>query len=106
MDALPPPHLTYEQYKARRDWLKPHPALTFEEITKRVVAQQGVNAIPQMSKPTIPPERAARMLTLASLSIWPEIIPKLSADDALDVAEKVTDAELRDALSKHSLGVS
>jgi hypothetical protein len=42
------------------------------------------------------------MLTLASPSIWGEIIPKLSAEGALEVAKKIA-VELRDALVKHSL---
>jgi hypothetical protein len=46
------------------------------------------------------------MLTLGSRNIWGEIIPKLSAEDALEVAERITDTELRDALVKHSLCAS
>ena len=49
-------------------------------------------------------ERATKMLTLASRNLWGEIIPKFSAEGALEVAEKVADVELRDALVKHSLG--
>jgi hypothetical protein len=100
---LPPPHMTYEDYKARREQLKTESVLSFEEVRKRVLA---LEAAKPPAKLTLLPERAARMLTLASPNIWGEIIPRLSAEDALDVAEKITDAELRDALIKHSLGGS
>jgi hypothetical protein len=44
------------------------------------------------------------MLTLTtSPSIRDKIIQNLSAGDALEVAEKIEDTELRDALVKHSL---
>ena len=36
--------------------------------------------------------------------MWGEIIPKLSAEDALEAAAKIEGADLRDALVKHSLG--
>lgn len=103
---LPPPHLTYDDYRARREQYKLGAVLSFEEVTKRVLAQQAAITSAQPStEPTLPPKRAARMLSIASPNIWGEIIPKLSAEDALEVAEQITDAELRDALVKHSLGV-
>jgi hypothetical protein len=43
------------------------------------------------------------MLALASPRIWDEIIPRLSAEGALEVAEKVADVKLRDVLIKYSL---
>lgn len=43
------------------------------------------------------------MLAVASPVLRSEIILKLAADDALSVAEKIDDPELRDALVKHSL---
>jgi len=105
-ERLPSPHMTYEDYKTRRQQHNAESALSFEEVTKRVLACQMVNAAQTPAKPTLPPERVARMLTLASPSIWPEILPKLSPDDALEVAERITDPDLRDALVKHSLGAS
>jgi hypothetical protein len=46
------------------------------------------------------------MLSLASdTSIRNEIISKLSAEHALEVAERVTDPELRNALVAHSFAL-
>jgi hypothetical protein len=105
-ERLRPPHMTYEEYKTQRQQHKAESVLSFEEVTKRVLARQLANTAQTPAKPTLPPERVARMLTLASPNIWPEIIPKLSPDDALEVAERITDPELRDALVKHSLDAS
>lgn len=103
-ERLPAPHLTYEDWKARREASNVESVLSFEEITKRLLAKQAASAAATTPKPTLRPDRAARMLTLASPVIRSEIITKLSAEDALDVAEKIDDVELRDALVKHSLG--
>jgi hypothetical protein len=105
-DRLPPPHMTYDEFKARRQQQKAESPLSFEEVTKRVLAQQAAIVAQSPTKRTLPPERAARMLSLASPNIWGEIIPNLSAEDALEVAERITGAELRDALVRHSMGVS
>jgi hypothetical protein len=106
-ERLPRPHMTYDEYKARRQQHRAESVLSFEEITKRLVAQKAASPTqPPTTKPTLNLERAAKMLTLASRSVWSEIIPKLSAEDALDVAERVTDGELRDALVMHSLATS
>jgi hypothetical protein len=99
--VLPPPLHTYEEYKARQAQHKAGTSLSFREVTKRTIAQQTAN-LPKLPKP-LSPDRAARMLTLATPTLWKEIIPKLSGDDALQVAEMIADPELRDALVKHSL---
>jgi hypothetical protein len=96
----------YDEFKARQQQQKAESLLSFEEVTRRVLAQQAASVAQSPTKPTLPPERAARMLTLASPNIWGEIIPKLSGEDALEVAERITDVELRDALVRYSLGVS
>jgi hypothetical protein len=103
---LPPPHQTYEEYKARRHQQRVDSALSLQEITNRVLAQQAAVAPKPSANSTLSADRATRMLAVASQNIWNEIIPKLSAEDALEVAEKVTDAELRDALVKHSLAAA
>jgi hypothetical protein len=105
-ERLPLPHITYDDYKVQRQQQKAGFGLTRTEIKKRVLALQAASATQPAAKPTLPPERAARMLTLASSDIWDEIIPRLSAEDALEVAEMITDTELRDALVKHSLSAS
>ena len=99
---LPPPHMTYDVYKARRQQLQKTSTLSFEEVTKRMRAHQAASAVQSQTK-TLSPDLAAKMLPLASPNIWDEIIRKLSAGDALEVAEKITDSQLRDALVKHSL---
>ena len=71
-----------------------------------VLAEQAANAKRSPIRSTLWPERAEKMLNLASPSIWGEIIPKPTAEDALEVAERITDAELRDALIRHSLAGS
>jgi hypothetical protein len=105
---LPPPHMTYEEYRARQQTRKTESTLSREEVTKRLLAQQAANAAAQApTKVTLSPERAAKMLTFATdPSLRGEIIQNLSADDAPEVAEKIENTELRDALVRHSLGAS
>ena len=66
-----------------------------------MLAQKAATETPP--RPILRPEQAARMLSLASSAIRDEIVRKLSPEDALEVAEKITDPELRDALVKHAL---
>jgi hypothetical protein len=101
-DRLPPPRTTFEEWKERRQD-DVGSGLTCQEIANRLAVQKSVRAFPPPSRPTLQPDLAARMLTLASPSIWGEIIPKLSAEGALEVAEKIADVDLRDALVKYSL---
>jgi hypothetical protein len=103
-EKLPPPHMTYDDYKARQHKQRAESALSLEEVTKRLLAQKAASPPQPLAKTTLTLERATKMLNLASRNLWDEIIPKLSAEDALEVAEKITDVELRDALVKHSLG--
>jgi hypothetical protein len=98
---LLPPHMTFDEYKAQRP-LKKTSTLTYEEVTKRVLAHQAASVVQSRTK-TLSPDLAAKMLPLASPNIWDEIIRKLSFEDALEVAEKITDSQLRDALVRHSL---
>jgi hypothetical protein len=104
---LPLPHITHDEYKARQQQHRVDSALSLAEITKRMLAQQAASTPqPPTEQKKLPPERAVRMLTLASPEIWHEIIPQLSAEDALDVAEKIENTELRDALVRHSISAS
>jgi hypothetical protein len=102
---LPPPHVTFDEWKARK---QNHvtPALSFAELAKRAKARKEAEdkKPPKPTpKPILRPDQAARMLSLASSAIRDEIIRKLSQEDALEVAEKITDPELRDALVKRAL---
>jgi hypothetical protein len=104
-ERLPPPHMTFDEYKVRQQRQRAESVLSFEEVAKRTLARQAACAAQPVKAP-LPPERAARMLSIASPNVWGEIIPRLSAEDALEVAEKITGTELRDALVKHSLGAA
>ena len=106
---LPPPHRTYEQHKAwKQQQEEARSGLTSKEISKRAIVQQAAStASPAPTKPKIAPDRAVKLLTLATdPSLRGDIIQNLSADDALEVAEKIENTELRDALVRHSLGAS
>jgi hypothetical protein len=100
---LAPPHSTYEEYKVSRGQNETRSKLSAAEIRKRLLAEQAAKAAESTMKSTLPPGQAAKMLAIASQNLRGEIIKKLSRDDALEVAEKIEDAELRDALVKHSL---
>jgi hypothetical protein len=104
-ERLPLPRTTFEEWKERQQD-DARSGLTYQEIANRLAVQKSVRAFPPPSRPTLQPDLAARMLTLASPSIWGEIIPKLSAEGALEVAEKIADVELRDALVKQSLSAA
>jgi hypothetical protein len=57
----------------------------------------------QNAKPALDVEKATKMLSLANdPSIRNQIISSLPADHALEVAERVTEPELRNALVAHS----
>jgi hypothetical protein len=102
---LPPPRTTLEEYKVRKQQ-QARSGLTSKELSKRAIAHQAASTAPTKPKLSLV-ERTAKMLTLTtSLSIRGEIIQNLSADDALEVAERIEDTELRDALVRHSLGAS
>jgi hypothetical protein len=102
-ERLPPALLTYDQYKARLQQHKAESLLNFAEVRKRLLVQEAATAA-KSTRAKLAPEQATRMLTLASPNLWDEIIPRLSPEDALAVAEQIDNTELRDALVKHSLG--
>ena len=100
---LPLPRTTLEEYKVRKQQ-QARPGLTPKEINKRAIVRQAASTAPTKPKLSFV-ECAIKMLTLTtSPSIRGDIIQNLSADEALEVAEKIEDTELRDALVKHSLG--
>jgi len=101
MQALPPPHFTFEQFKARRDQYSSASKLSREEVSKRLVASQ-VAMVPPKPK-TLPQSSAIKMLKHASPAMWPVVIGKLSPDDALDILDEIQDQEVRDKLIEHSL---
>lgn len=102
VSRLPPPHIPYEQYKANKRRLQEEGDSSREEVGRRVRAFQQSEVV--RPKPSLDVERAVKMLGLVSdPALRLEIIDKLSSDDALEVAERVDDTEMRDALVRHSL---
>jgi hypothetical protein len=101
---LPAPHMPYEQYKANKRRLSEESDLSREEVGRRVRAHQ------QSATPVARPQlgldldKALKMLMFArDPGLRSEIIDKLSGDDALAAAERIEDADLRDALVRRSL---
>jgi hypothetical protein len=74
------------------------PRMTFEEWKQ----WRQEDATPP-TKPTLQPDLAARMLALASPSIWDEIIPRLTAEGALEVAERSPTSSCEMSLSSTTL---
>ena len=95
-EKLRPPRTTYEEWKHEQRQ-NTRSGLTSQEVANRLVVEKSV-----LQEPTLQPDLAVKMLTLASPSIWDEILPKLSAAGALEAAEKIDNVELRDALIKYS----
>jgi hypothetical protein len=100
---LPEPHHTFEEYDAWRQQLKNDERLSHEEVSRRKAAREEKKATEAIR--TLPPNLANRMLSLASEAIWPDIIAKLSAEDALEVAAEIDNSKLKDALVKHALSM-
>jgi hypothetical protein len=107
--SLPPPHFTWDQYRARQDWIDDdRHTLTQEEISRRLNAVASTAA----AAPPVKPAREAadarfiKMLTLASdPALHEEIISALEPDAALDLAERVEDPALRNALVRRSISL-
>ena len=98
---LPPPHIPYEVYKANKKRLAEEADASREEVGRRMRAFQTDAGRPKVN---LDVEKALKMLSLVSdPNLRLEIIDRLSSDDALEAASRVEDAELRDALVRHSL---
>ena len=61
---LPPPHLTYEEYKVRQVQYKAGSSQGFQEVARRVLAEQAAN-LPKPPSSSLSPDRATRMLAIA-----------------------------------------
>jgi hypothetical protein len=105
---LLPPHLPYEEWrKTRRFGQSSNAQLSRQEIRMREAALSAASA-PRITpnKPALEIEKVTKMLSLASdPCIRIEIISTLSAEHALEVAEMVTEPELRNALVSHSFAL-
>jgi hypothetical protein len=107
MQILQPPHLQYDEFKARKRRYFDDSLLSRAEASRRVQATQIVAAPqnpPEPQTPNLPIEKALLMLKYATnAELRLDIISKLSADDALEAVERIEDDEVRDALIRHSL---
>ena len=106
-ERLPPPHLSFEDHKARQAQQCMESRLSREEITKRQLACRTADtAKSTQAKPSLDPEMAAKMLPLVTdVTTQGDIISRLSSQGALEVAERLMDPDLRNALVKHSLAL-
>ncbi|WP_428488122.1 hypothetical protein [Rhodopila sp.] len=102
--ALPEPHQTFEEWKANRRRFANDAELSREEAARRFRAFEQVDGSVSSRQLNLAPDRAVTMLKYASSpELRQEIIGKLSPDGALAAVEQVDDADLRDALIRHSL---
>lgn len=100
MERLLPPHLTFEEYKARNDQWSEQSRLSREEVVKRSRAVQEA----QQAQSVTMRDRTLRMLRLATdPDLQAKIISRVSSEDALNLAEQIEDARLRDMLVLRSL---
>lgn len=103
MQVLPPPHYTFEQWKAKRDQIIHQNQASFMEVKRRIEAA----ALPPQATPkpkSLPAEKAIKMLKFATKpEVIQSIIAKLSADDALEVLPEIESNDIRDELIRHSL---
>lgn len=101
MQALEPPHRTYEEFKEFRAAINAENALSHQELQKRQAALIGKQSMNQLN---LDPETAAIMLGLASdPELITDIIARLSPSDALTTAKAVEDADLRNRLVRRAL---
>jgi hypothetical protein len=95
MARLPPPHRTFDEIQAEK---QRH--LTIEEEARRARAISDAQQREQQDKL----DRPLKMLRLAtSAELRAKILSRLSSEEALQLAERVEDADLRDMLVLHSL---
>ena len=98
IEILPSPHLTYEEFRERRNGWKTEQKLSREETAKRTEIAR------QKAEEAFDIEKAGKMLTLTTdAELRAAIIEKLSGDNALIIAGQTDDQQLRDVLVKHCL---
>jgi hypothetical protein len=101
--TLQPPHLRFEEWKARNKSHTLDSELSRVEVARRVAAATVTPAAPPKAS-SLPLPKALIMLKYASTSeLQSNIIAKLTADDALEAAGHVPDQTLKDMLIQHSL---
>jgi hypothetical protein len=99
MAILPPPHFSFEEYKARNQKMSVAPTLDFHEIARRVDALREASR--RVPNTRIDASLIAKIFALANSELHAELTSKLSPVEAVDVAEQITDPKLRHALMKH-----
>jgi hypothetical protein len=116
---LPPPHRTFDEWKASRDADDRASEASRIEVSKRLAAQTEPLPPPPILRPALSPkeleppmtadtERVARLVKMLSLASDPELIRAITAqlppmDQTLDLAEEIDDPKVRDVLVRHCL---
>jgi hypothetical protein len=82
----------------------PVPRWAIDEMAKLEKAHDFPRPVASRAKPGSDIDTATKMLGLATdPALQADIIKMLSAEDALQVAERIENPELRNALAKHSM---
>jgi hypothetical protein len=100
-DALPPPHFTYEEWKANHERQKSESQASRAAVTLRL-AQQRADEYRAASE--IRMARTMKMLSLVTdKALLDTIIASLNPDEALGLAEQIEDPVLRNELVRYSI---
>ena len=101
---LRPPHIPFAEYKERQSRFEEDNFKSREDARKRISsAAPAPTPAPSRSLPCLQPDKAVTMLSYASPKLWPDVIKRLTGDDALVLVPQIENAELRDALILHAL---
>lgn len=100
---LRPPHIPFVEYKARQARVDAENAKSREDLRKMRALEMAAQPAATQAAPTLAAQKAATMLRHASAKLWPDIIARLSGDDALLLVEEIDNSEVRDALILHAL---
>jgi hypothetical protein len=100
-EALSPPHLTLEELKAKRKKTDQETQIS-RAAAGLLLAQQKAEKDRAAAENRM--ARIEKMLTLATAqSLRDQIVASLSPEEALDMAGRVDDFDLRDQLVRHSM---
>ncbi len=101
VDALPPPHFTYDEWKATNERRKIESQVSRAAATLRL-AQQSAEEGRATSENRM--TRTMKMLALTTdQALLDQIIASLNPDEALGLAERIEDPDLRNELVRHSI---
>ncbi len=100
---LRPPHIPFAEYKDRQSRFEEDSTKSREDTRKRISGAAAATLPAARPLPCLQPDKAATMLSYASPKLWPDVIKRLTGDDALVLVPQIENAELRDALILHAL---